>query len=168
MPPVIVSPTLKTEAHSSSDVHWGKSSFMPMCAEVAKQGFPGGPEAECLPANAADTGSVPGLGRCHRPAGSRALQLYFYYYNYNYKSQRAFVKSPLKMSDSRVPLGTITSGQKKCLPVSSRSLKSEEKKEVLSQPTLVNLEWQMFWMSRAVYGKCGIYRKILGQKAKPQ
>ena len=31
----------------------------------AEQGFPGGTVVESLPANAGDTGSSPGLGRCH-------------------------------------------------------------------------------------------------------
>ena len=30
-------------------------------------GFPGGAVVENLPANAGDTGSSPGLGRCHMP-----------------------------------------------------------------------------------------------------
>ena len=31
--------------------------------------FPGGPELETLPANAEDTGSIPGPGRSHVPWG---------------------------------------------------------------------------------------------------
>ena len=31
------------------------------------EGFPGGAVVESLPANAGDTGSIPGLGRSHMP-----------------------------------------------------------------------------------------------------
>ena len=37
-----------------------------------RQGFPGGPAVENLPANAGDTGSSPGLGRSHMPRSSWA------------------------------------------------------------------------------------------------
>ena len=38
------------------------------------EGFPGGAAVENLPANAGDTGSSPGLGRCHMPRGSWARE----------------------------------------------------------------------------------------------
>ena len=37
-------------------------------------GFPGGAVVESLPANAGDTGSSPGLGRCHMPRSSWARE----------------------------------------------------------------------------------------------
>ena len=37
-------------------------------------GFPGGAVVENLPANAGDTGSSPGLGRCHVPRSSWARE----------------------------------------------------------------------------------------------
>ena len=41
------------------------------CAKIrnVKAGFPGGPVVGSLPWNAGDTGSIPGLGRCHMPRG---------------------------------------------------------------------------------------------------
>ena len=32
--------------------------------------FPGGTVVKNLPANAGDTGSIPGLGKCHMPQGN--------------------------------------------------------------------------------------------------
>ena len=37
-------------------------------------GFPGGAVVENPPANAGDTGSSPGLGRCHMPRGNWARE----------------------------------------------------------------------------------------------
>ena len=37
-----------------------------------REGFPGGPRIKNPPANAGDTGSIPGLGRSHMPQGSYA------------------------------------------------------------------------------------------------
>ena len=37
-------------------------------------GFPGGSVVESLPANAGDTGSSPGLGRCHMPRSNYARE----------------------------------------------------------------------------------------------
>ena len=36
--------------------------------------FPGGPELETLPANAEDTGSIPGLGRFHTEQSNQACE----------------------------------------------------------------------------------------------
>ena len=36
------------------------------------RGFPGGPGVKNPPANAGDTGSIPGLGRSHMPRGNKA------------------------------------------------------------------------------------------------
>ena len=38
------------------------------------KGFPGGAVVESLPANAADTGSSPGLGRSHMPRSNKARE----------------------------------------------------------------------------------------------
>ena len=37
--------------------------------------FPGGPVVRNLPANAGDMGSIPALGRLHKPWGNKALAL---------------------------------------------------------------------------------------------
>ena len=44
------------------------------CAKVHNPGFPGGAVVKNLPANAAHTGSSPGLGRSHVPRGNWARE----------------------------------------------------------------------------------------------
>ena len=41
---------------------------------VYKIGFPGGSVVKNLPANTGDSGSIPGLGRCHEEGNSNPLQ----------------------------------------------------------------------------------------------
>ena len=41
-----------------------------MAKKKKKQDFPGGPVVENPPANAGDTGSIPGPGRFHMPLGN--------------------------------------------------------------------------------------------------
>ena len=45
----------------------GSYTFPNFVIKRHKEGFPGGAVVENLPANAGDTGSSPGLGRCHMP-----------------------------------------------------------------------------------------------------
>ena len=42
--------------------------------KILIQGFPGGAVVENLPVNAGDTGSSPGLGRCHMPRSNWARE----------------------------------------------------------------------------------------------
>ena len=42
-------------------------AFGVLSSKVTLSGFPGGAVGENLPANAGDTGSIPGLGRSHMP-----------------------------------------------------------------------------------------------------
>ena len=56
---------------SRRDVSNGMSSDSAHCPVLLRMlGFPGGAVVENLPANAGDTGSSPGLGRCHMPQSS--------------------------------------------------------------------------------------------------
>ena len=38
-----------------------------------ERGFPGGPGIKNLPSSARDTGSIPGLGRCHMPQAAKPV-----------------------------------------------------------------------------------------------
>ena len=38
--------------------------------KISSRDFPGGPMVKNLPANAGDTGSIPGLGRSHMPSSN--------------------------------------------------------------------------------------------------
>ena len=46
------------------------SDLNPTTMNNSFQDFPGGPVAKNLPANAGDTGSIPGPGRSHMPRGN--------------------------------------------------------------------------------------------------
>ena len=54
--------------------HWQRNfalTYYPLSRERQKWDFPGGTVGKNLPANAGDTGSIPGPGRPHMPCGLR-------------------------------------------------------------------------------------------------
>ena len=58
------------QRHTDIMLPLNKSGFLSECLSVSVlkkslQDFPGGPVVKNLPANAGDTGSIPGLGRSH-------------------------------------------------------------------------------------------------------